>query len=82
MANVLRVLAKRKPKTSFEVMDNQGNTKQVMNIDLANVKSPDPLAFAYGKFHGIQGIKINRNDKDLAPEYIRGYEEGRNQRKK
>jgi hypothetical protein len=44
-------------------------------IDLSKVKSPDPLAYAYGFMQGRARVKMSK-DKNLASEYIRGWKEG------
>jgi len=70
--------------TQFRVLTPQGVVEKAMTIDLASVKSPDPLAYAYGFFQGKQGLpmaKAKKGDK-LAPEYIRGFKEGRKARGK
>jgi len=44
-------------------------------IDIAKIKSPDPLAYAYGFVQGERGEKLPRQ-KGIASEYIRGWKEG------
>jgi hypothetical protein len=70
-----------KQKTQFGTLTPSGEVKNAMEIDLSKVKSPDPLAYAYGFFQGKSGQPISKN-KGLAPEYIRGYKEGRKVRGK
>lgn len=68
-------------KTQFGTMDNTGKVTKVMEIDLQKVKSDDPLAYAYGLFEGKSGRKMSkagRGDK-LAPEYVRGFKDGKKQ---
>lgn len=68
-------------KTKFEIMDKYGRTKTTHEIDITKVKSPDPLAYIYGKVQGERGEPLSK-DKDLAPEYIRGWKEGSKTKKK
>lgn len=64
--------------TQFGTLTPSGEIKDSMIIDLANVKSDDPLAYAYGLFHGKSGkLIVKIKGEKLAPEYIRGYKEGR-----
>jgi hypothetical protein len=63
-------------KTKFGVLTPQGNLVKTMEMDLSKIKSPDPLAYAYGFFQGKSGQPMSK-DKDLAKEYIRGYKEGK-----
>ena len=55
----------------------QAVESNVTIVDLAQVQSPDPLAYAYGVFQQKQGKPMpKRGDKGfrkLAPEFIRGY---------
>lgn len=60
-------------------MTEEGKIVNAMEIDLSKIKSPDPLAYAYGFFQGKSGQPISK-DKDLAPEYVRGYKEGKKAR--
>ena len=52
-----------------------------MSIDLSKVKSDDPLAYSYGLFQGKSGQPMAK-EKGLAPEYVRGYKEGKEQKEK
>ena len=40
-------------------------------IDLSKVKSPDPLAYAYGLVQGERGEPMPK-ERGLAPEFVRG----------
>ena len=55
----------------------QAVESNVTIVDLAQVQSPDPLAYAYGVFQQKCGNPLpKRGDKGfrkLAPEFIRGY---------
>lgn len=62
------------PKTKFGVMSNQGKVTKSMSINIGKIKSKDPLAYAYGYFQASSGQSMSK-DKDLAPEYIRGYKD-------
>lgn len=72
-----RKALKKKVGTKFGILTPQGVQKQ-MTIDLNQVKkvSSDPLAFAYGMFQSKSGQKMSK-DKDLAPEYIKGFKQGK-----
>ncbi|KKM75915.1 hypothetical protein LCGC14_1385320 [marine sediment metagenome] len=72
------VLVRRKKKgTKFGTLQKSGRVTNVRTINLNRIKSSDPLAFAFGKFKGeTTGTPIPR-DKDLAPEFKRGFGEGR-----
>lgn len=63
-------------KTKFGTMTKEGKIINPMSIDLNKIKSPDPLAFAYGLFQGKSGQQMSK-DKGLAPEYIRGFKIGK-----
>ena len=65
--------------TQFGTLTPSGEIKDSMVIDLSKVKSSDPLAYAYGFFHGKSGKSMSKgkNWDKLAPEYIRGYQEGK-----
>ena len=74
---------KIKKGTQFGILTPQGVEKQ-MTININKLKSPDPLAYGYGLFHGKSGkqmAKAEKGDK-LAPEYKRGFEEGKRLLKK
>ena len=66
--------------TKFGTLTPSGEVKNSMIINLDKTKSPDPLAYSYGFFQGKSGQPISK-DKNLASEYIRGYEEGKKERK-
>jgi len=66
--------------TTFGTMTPEVKVVNVMEIDLNKVNSPDPLAYSYGYFQGKSGQPISK-DKDLASEYIRGFEVGKRERK-
>lgn len=68
-------------KTKFGTLTREGKIINPMEIDLAKVKSSDPIAFAYGFFQGKSGHPISK-DKGLAPEYVRGFKAGLSERKK
>lgn len=72
---------KQKKGTIFGTLTPTGKVENTMTIDLSKVKSHDPLAYSYGFFQGKTGKPISK-EKDLAPEYIRGYKEGVKIRKK
>lgn len=63
-------------KTDFGTLTPEGKVKNLMSIDLNKVKSDDPLAYAYGFSQGRSGQPMSK-DKGLAPEYVRGYKEGK-----
>jgi hypothetical protein len=67
-----------KKKTKFGIMGSTGKVTVTHEIDLSKVKSPDPLAYAYGFVHGERGEPLGKPEKGdkFAPEYIRGWEEG------
>ena len=65
--------------TQFGILTPQGKITKSMSINLSEVKSPDPLAYSYGFFQGKTGIPISK-DKDLDPEYLKGYKEGAKQK--
>lgn len=62
--------------SKFGTLNSSGEVKDTMIIDLKKVKSPDALAYSYGYFQGKSGKAISK-DKDLAPEYVRGYQDGK-----
>jgi hypothetical protein len=62
-------------KTEFGVMGKEGKVTVTHEIDLSKIKSPDPLAYAYGLVQGERGESL-RKEKGLASEYIRGWKEG------
>lgn len=70
----------KKKGTQFGTLTPSGEVKNSMIIDLNKIKSPDKLVYAYGFFQGKSGQPISK-DKNLAPEYIRGYKEGKKERK-
>jgi hypothetical protein len=63
-------------KTTFGTLTPEGKVTNITRIDISKVKSPDPLAYAYGFAQGQTGQSLADSD-DLAPEYIRGWKEGR-----
>lgn len=70
-----------KRTTTFGTMTPDGKIKNAMEIDLHAVPSDDPLAYAFGLFQGKSGMKMSkagRGDK-LAPEYVRGFKDGKKQ---
>jgi len=69
------------PKTEFGKMDAKGKVTITHTIDISKLKSNDPLAYAYGLVQGERGEPLGKT-KDLAPEYIRGWKEGRKKLKK
>jgi len=69
----------KKKGTKFGVLTPKGKLVKAMTIDISKVKSPDPLAYAYGYFQGKQGLPKGKG-KDLAPEYVRGFKKGRKER--
>lgn len=62
-------------KTKFGVMAKGGKVTTTHEIDLSKVKSPDPIAYAYGLVQGERGEQMPKGE-DLAPEFIRGWKEG------
>jgi len=70
--------AQPEQKTKFGVMDSSGKVTTTHEINLAQVKSPDPLAFAYGKVQGERGESLGKPESGdkFAPEFIRGWKEG------
>ena len=73
-------MARKKTATEFGMMDASGKVTVTHTIDLAKVKSDDPLAYAYGFSQAQRGEHFEKR-KDLAPEYIRGFREGQKKRK-
>lgn len=71
----------RKKGTKFGILTPKGKVIKAMTIDISKIKSPDPLAYSYGFFQGKSG-QPRAKDKDLAPEYLRGYKAGKRERKK
>lgn len=71
----------KRKKTQFGVMDTSGKVTMTHSIDLGKIKSPDPLAYAYGFVQGQRGTPMPK-EKNLAPEFIRGWKEGRKKLKK
>jgi hypothetical protein len=67
---------KKEKGTQFGILTPEGIVKNSMSIDISKVKSDDPLAYSYGYFQGKTGTPISK-DKDLAPEYVRGYKVGK-----
>jgi hypothetical protein len=68
-------------KKKFGILKPSGESVITHEIDLSKVKSPDPLAYAYGLVQGESGEPLGKKS-GLAPEYIRGWEEGRKKLKK
>lgn len=66
---------KEKKKTKFGIIDHKGKATITHEIDLSEIESPDPIAYAYGLVHGERGEPLSK-DKDLASEFIRGWKEG------
>lgn len=66
--------------TQFGVANKEGKVVKAMNINLSKVKSKDPLAYSYGYFQAKSGQPMSK-DKDLAPEYVRGYNEAKSGKK-
>ena len=62
--------------TKFGKITSEGKIIHSIEIDLSKVKSSDPLAYAYGFAQGSRGNPIVKG-KGLAPEYIRGYKDGK-----
>ena len=64
-------------KTKFGVFHPDGSLTNVINIDLNRIDSDDPIAYAYGLFHGSINTKLpnktSKKYKELASEYIRGF---------
>ena len=67
-------------KTQFGDLTREGKVINSMEIDLSKVRSDDPLAYAYGFFHGKSGKEMEKH-RNLAKEYIRGYNDGKNEAK-
>lgn len=63
-------------KTEFGKMDATGKVTITHRIDLSKIKSPDPLAYAFGYTQAQRGEPLSK-DKDLAPEYVRGWKDGK-----
>jgi hypothetical protein len=63
-------------KTEFGILQPSGKVAKSMSIDISKVKSDDPLAYSYGYFQAKSGQLMSK-DKDLAPEYIRGYKDAK-----
>ena len=69
-------------KTKFGKIDSTGKVMITHEIDLSKVKSPDPLAYAYGFTQGQSGVKLPKSRRYLAPEYVRGWKDGHKKMKK
>jgi hypothetical protein len=67
-------------KTQFGTLHPDGSVTNAMSVDLDAAGSSDPLAYAYGLFHGKSGEPLPNPDseeyKELAPEYLRGHADG------
>lgn len=65
--------------TTFGTITPSGEVKNTMVVDLSKVKSDDALAYAYGFSQGKSGTPMSKAEKGdkLAPEYIRGYKDGK-----
>jgi hypothetical protein len=68
-------------ETKFGTLNKDGKIENEMSIDLNKVDSPDPIAYSYGFFKGINGQPMSK-DEDLAEEYIRGFNDGKKEAKK
>lgn len=70
--------AQPEQKTKFGVMDEYGKVTTTHEINLAQVKSSDPLAFAFGRVQGERGEPMGKPERGekFAPEFIRGWKEG------
>jgi hypothetical protein len=68
-------------KTKFGILQPSGKEIITHEIDLSKVKSPDPIAFAFGLVQGERGEPLEKK-RGLAPEYIRGWKEGRKKLKR
>ena len=66
----------KKEGTQFGVLGKEGKVEKQMTINIGKVKSSDPLAYSYGYFQAKSGQLMSK-DKDLAPEYIRGYKDAK-----
>jgi hypothetical protein len=55
--------------------------KRSYSVTPTKIKSKDPLAYAYGYIQAREGRKMPK-DKDLAPEFKRGFKEGKIKKKK
>jgi hypothetical protein len=64
----------QKEPIQFGTLTPEGlKNQQSIHLDPS---SPDPLAYAYGLFHGRSGHGLPEDTSELAPEYIRGVTEG------
>lgn len=67
--------------------DGRIHNKMVISLNkinhkhLSKINSPDPLAYAYGKFQAMSGQPMSK-DRNLASEYIRGYNEAKKKSKR
>lgn len=66
---------KKEHKTKFGTIGESGKAIITHEIDLNKIRSPDPLAYAYGLVRGERGKPMPK-EKDLAPEFVRGWKEG------
>jgi len=69
----------RKKGTQFGTLTPEGKVINAQTINLAEVKSDDPLAYAYGLFKGRIGEKMPK-ERGLAPEFVRGFQKGKAER--
>jgi len=65
----------------FIIFTKKGKAITTHDIDLSKIKSPDPLAFAYGRVQGERGNPLPK-EKDLATEFVRGWKQGNKKYKK
>ena len=69
-------MPEKKEGTQFGVLTPEGKVTKSMSINIGKVKSSDPLAYSYGYFQAKSGQPMSK-DKDLAKEYVRGYNDAK-----
>jgi hypothetical protein len=65
-------------KTKFGILKPTGEEVITHEIDLSKIKSPDPIAYAYGLVQGERGEPLGKPERGekFASEFIRGWKEG------
>lgn len=64
-----------------QAIEKVGEGAYSVNVHQLSKKSDDPLAYAYGFLQGKEGQPFPK-EKGLAPEFVRGFKEGKAEREK